>query len=240
MPRRLATLVLLLGVACSRGEVAQPALTSTSTLTSTTTSSTAPTAPTTATTRAAAAVPAGGLTAADLPSSWRPGCPVPPDQLRALRLEYWGFDGQSHTGTLVVHGSVAAAVTKVFVTLHRERFPIRSMQPVDAYGGDDERSLEADNTSGFNCRRAVASGPPRWSAHAYGKAIDVNPVENPYVEGGRVHPANGADYLERTPYRPGMAVADGPLVAAFATEAWQWGGRWSSTPDYQHFSTTGN
>jgi hypothetical protein len=179
------------------------------------------------------------LNAGQLSASWRPGCPVPPEQLRMLEVEFWGFDGNSHTGSIVVHASVAAAVTKVFATLYRERFPIRKVEPIDAYGGSDEASLEADNTAGFNCRPAVSSGPPHWSAHAYGKAIDINPVENPYLEGGKVHPANGADYVKRAPYRPGMAVAGGTLVSAFAAVGWQWGGRWAGTPDYQHFSSTG-
>ncbi|TML52642.1 MAG: M15 family metallopeptidase [Actinobacteria bacterium] len=103
----------------------------------------------------------------------------------------------------------------------------------------DERSLEHDNTTGFNCRYAVAPGPKRWSVHAYGLAIDVDPVENPYVEGGRVHPRAGRAFLDRSHVRPGMAVWGGTLVRAFAAVGWRWGGRWTSAPDYQHFSRTG-
>ena len=98
--------------------------------------------------------------------------------------------------------------------------------------------MAADNTSAFNCRYAVASGPRRWSVHAYGQAIDVNPVENPYVFGRRVLPPAGRWYLDRAASRPGMAVAGGALVQAFAAVGWGWGGRWSP-PDYQHFSATG-
>ena len=123
--------------------------------------------------------------------------------------------------------------------LYTARFPIRRLRPIDAYGGSDERSLDADNTAAFNCRYAVAAGPKRWSVHAYGLAIDVNPVENPYVEGGRVHPRAGRAYLDRSRYRPGMAVRGGLLVRAFAAVGWQWGGRWTGSPDYQHFSATG-
>lgn len=182
---------------------------------------------------------ASALTAADLPSSWHPGCPVSPAQLTLLHLSYWGFDSQVHAGTLVVNTSVRSEVLTVFATLFRERFPIHLMQPVDAYGGSDSLSAAADNTSGFNCRYAVASGPPAWSAHAYGEAIDVNDVENPYIEGGVVTPTAGAAFLNRSAYRPGMAVAGGQLVAAFASVGWLWGGRWAATPDYQHFSRTG-
>jgi hypothetical protein len=159
-------------------------------------------------------------------------------QLRALHVDYWGFDDAPHTGTLIVGADVAGPVAAVFAQLFREKFPIRRVEPVDAYGGDDEKSLEADNTAGFNCRNVVGSGPARWSVHAYGKAIDVNPVENPYLEAGHVHPAGGADYVSRTPLRAGMAVSGGPLVRAFAAIGWKWGGKWS-TPDYQHFSSTG-
>jgi hypothetical protein len=130
-------------------------------------------------------------------------------------------------------------LVRVFRRLYAARFPIRRMRQIDAYGGSDERSLAADNTAAFNCRYAVAPGPRRWSAHAYGRAIDVNPVENPYVESGRVHPRAGSAFLDRSKVRPGMAVRGGLLVRAFAAVGWQWGGRWKGTPDYQHFSATG-
>jgi hypothetical protein len=174
-----------------------------------------------------------------LPWSWRPGCPVEPDQLRLVRASYWGFDGQPHQGALVVNASVVQAVVSVLARLYAERFPIRRMEPVDDFGGSDAASMAADNTSGFNCRLAVTAGPPQWSAHAYGEAIDVNPVENPYVEAGQVQPPAGATWLDRQDVRPGMAVPGGALVEAFAAVGWQWGGRWASSPDYQHFSSTG-
>ena len=178
------------------------------------------------------------VTAADLPTSYRAGCPVGPDQLRLLHLSYWGFDSQPHVGTMVVNAAVTAAVIEVFSLLYQQRFPIHQMQPVDAYGGSDPASMAADNTSGFNCRYAVAPGTPQWSVHAFGEAIDVNTVENPYIEGGTVMPAAGASYTNRSLVRPGMAVPGGQLVAAFASVGWQWGGRWSA-PDYQHFSANG-
>jgi hypothetical protein len=159
--------------------------------------------------------------------------------LRLLHLSYWGFDGQPRTGTMVVNQSVVPDVVKVFDSLYRQRFPIRRMQPVDAYGGSDDASMAADNTSGFNCRNAVAAGPPHWSVHAYGEAIDVNTVENPYLFGGRVKPPAGAAYRNRAVVRPGMAVPGGVLVRAFAMVGWQWGGRWPDAPDYQHFSKNG-
>ncbi|MGB2875303.1 MAG: M15 family metallopeptidase [Gaiellaceae bacterium] len=179
------------------------------------------------------------VTAGQLPYSWHHGCPVAPSQLRQVRLSYWGFDGSTHTGALVVNRTVVEDVVRVFARLYAARFPIRRLQPIDAYRGSDERSLEADNTAAFNCRYAVASGPKRWSAHAHGLAIDVNPVENPYLEGGRVHPRAGQAFLNRSRVRPGMAVRGGLLVRVFAGVGWQWGGRWTASPDYQHFSKTG-
>lgn len=175
---------------------------------------------------------------ADVRWSWRPGCPVGPARLRAIRLAYWGFDGKRHLGTLVVNTSAVHAAETVFRRLYRARFPIRSIRPVDDFRGSDDRSMAADNTSGFNCRKAVATGPPRWSQHAYGLAIDVNTVENPYREAGRWLPPAGRRYADRTDVRPGMAVPGGVLVEAFASVGWRWGGRWSD-PDYQHFSATG-
>jgi hypothetical protein len=179
------------------------------------------------------------VTRAQLPHSWHPGCPVAPAQLRRIRLSYWGFDGRAHTGVLVANVRAADDLVHVFSQLYKARFPIRRMRQIDAYGGSDEHSLAADNTSAFNCRYVIGPGPRRWSTHAYGLAIDVNPVENPYVEGGRVHPRAGRAYLDRSNVRPGMAVRGGLLVRSFSAVGWQWGGRWTGTPDYQHFSSTG-
>ena len=179
------------------------------------------------------------VTAAQLGASWHPGCPVGPSALRAVRVAYWDFGGRRRVGTIVVDRAVTGDVVRVFALLYRARFPIRSMAPVAAYGGSDDRSMAADNTSGFNCRYAVAPGPKRWSVHAYGEAIDVNTVENPYLEGGRVLPPAGAAFRDRSHLRPGMAVAGGTLVRAFASAGWLWGGRWAGSPDWQHFSKTG-
>lgn len=176
------------------------------------------------------------VTARDLPYSYRAGCPVGPSQLRLLRLSYWGFDAKVHVGSLVVRDRVARDAATVFRRLYAARFPIRRLRKVDAYRGSDDASMAADNTSGFNCR--FVSGTRHWSQHAYGEAIDVNPVENPYLHGSRVSPPAGRGYVDRSRQRPGMAVAGGVLVRAFAAVGWQWGGRWA-TPDYQHFSATG-
>jgi hypothetical protein len=170
----------------------------------------------------------------DLRHSYRARCPVGPAQLRTVRVSYWDFDGRPQTGSIVVAGRVAPELVTVFRQLWDARFPIRRLRPVSAYGGDDDRSMAADNTSAFNCR--FVGGTTRWSMHAYGEAIDVNPVENPYVRGSTVSPPAGRAYLDRTRYRKGMAVANGVLVRAFASVGWKWGAAFG---DHQHFSTTG-
>jgi hypothetical protein len=156
-----------------------------------------------------------------------------------LSLTYWGFDGRTHQRNLIVNSVVVADVVTVFRALYTERFPVQEMQPVDVYGGSDNAAAAADDTSGFNCRYAVAPGPPQWSVHAYGEAIDVNDVQNPYIDGSTIIPPAGAAYANRQDIRPGMAVPGGALVEAFASVGWQWGGRWTAAPDYQHFSQTG-
>jgi D-alanyl-D-alanine carboxypeptidase len=169
--------------------------------------------------------------------SWRPGCPVALRDLRVLTLSHWGFDGKRRTGRLVVNVDVASGLVAVFRDLYAARFPIRRMVRIEAYGGSDFRSIEADNTSAFNCR--YVDGTTRWSNHAYGTAIDVNPIENPYVSGGRTAHAPSRPYMSRTPRRRGMAFEGGALVRAFDRIGWGWGGRWSSVKDYQHFSESG-
>lgn len=170
-------------------------------------------------------------------SSHGPGCPVPWSDLRLLRLSYVGFDGRSHYGELVVAARHARDVVRVFGRLYEARWPIRRMRPVSVYGGDDDRSMAADNTSAYNCRRVAGSAS--WSDHAYGAAVDLNPVENPYLVAGTVRPAAARPYLrvDRSgrAAAPGVITADSIVVRAFAAVGWEWGGTWAE-PDYQHFS----
>jgi hypothetical protein len=170
--------------------------------------------------------------------SWRAACPVPLSRLRLLTVRHYDFSGAVRTGNLVVNAAVASQVVSVFGRLYVRRFPIRRMELVDRYGGSDFASIEADNTSAFNCR--PVAGTSRWSLHAYGLAIDVNPIENPYVSasGTSAHRAS-RPYLDRSQRRPGMAYEGGALVAAFDAIGWGWGGRWTGVKDYQHFSSTG-
>jgi putative cell wall-binding protein len=170
-------------------------------------------------------------------SSWRPGCPVALDDLALIEMTHWGFDGQVHHGRLVVGRGVAADVLASFERIYQARFPIERMRLVDEYGADDDRSMAANNTSAFNCRRVT--GGTSWSEHSYGTAVDINPVQNPYVRGSTVAPTAGSRYLDRSDVRPGMIVRPGAVTTAFDRIGWGWGGDWSSVKDYQHFSRSG-
>ena len=174
---------------------------------------------------------------------WQPGCPVPLSQLRVLTVSHWGFDGREHTGQLVVHRDSARQLATVFRKLHALKFPIRHMRLVDVYGPRRARPADGDVSGSFVCRKAVPSpcgtGSGSWSNHAYGHAIDLNPVENPYVGCGRSHNRASARYIDRSRLRKGMVTP--AVVRAFRSIGWGWGGDWTGrTKDYMHFSTTGH
>jgi hypothetical protein len=177
--------------------------------------------------------------AKDLGKSWHSGCPVAPRHLRMVVMTYWGFDHTAHRGHLVVRDRVVSDIVAAFHAMYKGKFPIRRMRPVSVYGGDDNVSMRHDNTSAFNCRYAVSSGPKHWSMHAYGEAVDINTVENPYYLDGRVRPKKGEPYMNRSNVRPGMIVSGSVPLKKFSALGWGWGGYWSGSPDYQHFSTTG-
>src|SRR4051794_31524020 len=172
-------------------------------------------------------------------SSWHEGCPVGLGDLRLLELTYVDFHGDARRGRLVVSERYDDELLAVFKRLYNIGYPIRRMSLVDRYGASDRRSTRADNTSAFNCR--FVAGTSSWSMHAYGLAIDVNPVENPYVSGSHVSPANGQKYADRSQHRRGMLHAGDVVVSAFSSIGWGWGGSWAgSTRDYQHFSSNGS
>jgi D-alanyl-D-alanine carboxypeptidase len=169
--------------------------------------------------------------------SWHKGCPVPIKRLRLLRLSYHGFDGERHVGRLVLNKDAVDAVTSALETAYEAGFKIHRMYLVDRYDAKDRRSMRADNTSAFNCR--YVAGTTSWSQHAYGRAIDINPVENPYVSGDHVSPRKGRPYADRSRHHKGMIHRRGATAKAFKGAGWGWGGNWSSAKDYQHFSSTG-
>jgi hypothetical protein len=169
--------------------------------------------------------------------SWHSGCPVPLSALRLLRLSYWGFDHVVHQGELIVNASAAASLTRAFALLFAARFPIRQMRVVDDFGGDDERSMLADNTSAFNCR--LVPGTSVWAQHAYGLAVDINPFENPEIQDGQVDPAAAAAWADRSRVSPAMIKEGDAAWRAFRAIGWTWGGDWRSLKDYMHFSANG-
>ena len=170
-------------------------------------------------------------------TSWHRGCPVPVSDLRLVRVSFWGFDGRAHSGRLILQRSYARPVVRALRALYYKRFPIRRMQPVEAYGSSDARSMAADNTSAFNCRGVTGSSS--WSEHAYGRAIDINPLENPEVRSGVVSPPGGRAYVSRGKWKKGMIHSGDKAVHAFEAVGWHWGGYWHSLKDYQHFSWNG-
>jgi hypothetical protein len=154
--------------------------------------------------------------------------------LRRITVTHVGFDGADHQGVLIVHADWAEELVGVFAALHTARLPIERMEPVDVYGGSDDASGAANNTSAFNCR--AVTGGTGWSRHAFGRAIDINPVQNPYVTAaGLVLPPGSEAYAaDRTP-TTGVIVEGDVVVTAFDAIGWRWGGRWADPVDHQHF-----
>ena len=169
-----------------------------------------------------------------LGKSWRAGCPLGPADLRLLTVTHIGFDDKAHRGELIVAAAVAREVVQIFADLYANRFPIEKMRTVEKYDADDDKSMAANNTSAFNCR--PITGGTSWSNHSYGRAIDINTVQNPYVsKSGVVSPPNGAPYKDRGRKDKGMIHAGDSTVGAFKERGWDWGGDWTTPLDYQHF-----
>ena len=175
-------------------------------------------------------------------SAWHHGCPVPLSDLRVLTVTYRGFDKQPHAGELVVNKAAAAPLAHVFHRLYMLHFPIRHMSIPAMYV---KSPRDGDVSGSFSCRQAVPSpctggrGTGSWSEHAFGEAVDLDPVENPYVGCGQSRDPSSRPYFNRSKHRPGMVTP--AVVRAFASIGWGWGGSWSgSTKDYMHFSATGH
>jgi hypothetical protein len=179
------------------------------------------------------------VTGADLGNAWRPGCPVGPASLRYVSVTYWGFDGAARQGGIVLHQDWAGAMVGVFGRLYGARVQLQRLEPVTWWSGPGDDSADRMNiSSSFMCRPAVGSSG--WSEHAYGRAIDINPIQNPYVRSGTVIPdPEGRDYLDRSQRAPAMVHTGDPVVQAFASIGWTWGGNWRTLKDYMHFSSSG-
>jgi hypothetical protein len=176
---------------------------------------------------------------------WHQGCPVSLSDLRLLSVTYSGFDNRSHTGQLVVNKTAAAPLAQVFRQIYALHFPIHHMRFADVYGPPGGRPKDADPSGSFECRQAVPSpcsggtGTGSWSNHAYGKAVDINPVENPYVGCGQSRDPKAQSYRDRSRHRRGMVTPR--VIKAFRSVGWGWGGSWTgNTKDYMHFSFNGH
>jgi len=167
-------------------------------------------------------------------TTWHDGCPIPPDELRVLHLSYWDYAGKQQEGILIVNTELAPELIAIFRELLRQHFPIERMEPVENFSGNDERSMDANNTSAFNCRD-ITGRRGKFSNHSWGRAIDINPLTNPYVKGNRVLPEAGRNYLDRTVAHTGSILASSPIVKLFELHGWAWGGNWPDRKDYQHF-----
>jgi hypothetical protein len=195
----------------------------------------------------ASAAPLSGPVRAELRAggAYHDGCPVGLSDLRVLTVTHWGFDGRAHTGRLIVNGAAAPALARVFGRLYKLHFPIRHLTLAAAYGPVRDRPRDGDPSGSFECRQAVPSpcvggtGTGTWSMHAYGLAVDLNPVENPYVGCGQSRDPTARRYRDRSRHRKGMVTRR--VIGAFGAEGWGWGGSWTgNTKDYMHFSSTGH
>ncbi len=173
-----------------------------------------------------------------LGSSWPMDCPTPTEVLVTVRVSWIDARGYAwDDGEIVVHRDVAEVVVQGFQAAYDARFPFTSIKPIRGFGGKDDLSMEANNTSAFNCRKI--KGTDIWSQHSTGRAIDINPKWNPWVKGDRVDPPSGLQWADRTDDHPGMLHVDSAMTRAFVDAGWGWGGTWTSRKDYQHFSESG-
>jgi len=173
--------------------------------------------------------------------SWRQGCPVPLENLRYLRMNHLNFEGKTVSGELIVHKEVADEVVLIFSELYEIGYPVHQMRLVADFAANDWQSIEADNTSAFNCR-PMTGKKKKWSKHAYGKAIDINPIENPYInKKGYISHKASWKYKKRvhkndTPADKAVLLKNDKATKIFEKYGWKWGGDWRTIKDYQHFS----
>jgi len=173
-------------------------------------------------------------------NSYKKGCPVPLKDLRYLRLKHLNFKGKAVIGEMIVHKDVSREVVEIFNELYKIGYPIHQMKLVSVYKGSDWQSIEADNTSAFNCRKAT--GSKNWSKHSYGKAIDINSIENPYISRkGYISHKASQKYRKRahrynTYEDKAILLKNDKVTKIFKKYGWKWGGEWSGVKDYQHFS----
>lgn len=166
-------------------------------------------------------------------SSWKKDAPVQLSDLAYLELTYWGYDEKEHRGEMIVHSSVAEEVLDIFKELYDNKYYIEKIRLMDEYDADDNRSMADNNTSSF-CYRSIV-GSSYLSKHAYGLAIDINPLVNPYIKGQTILPQEGSQYKDRSLEEKGMIKKGDICYNAFSERGWKWGGDWHDPKDYQHF-----
>jgi hypothetical protein len=166
--------------------------------------------------------------------TWHSGCPVALNELAYIQLNYWGFDNKTHQGVLIINKKLAHEVVNIFKQLYLKKFPIQSIEPMEKFQGNDKASMAANNTSAFNCRD-LTNKPGVFSQHSYGRAIDINPLINPFVDGNKVSPTGGSKFLNRNKPYPGKIINHGFVAELFIQHGWDWGAQWYDVQDYQHF-----
>lgn len=173
--------------------------------------------------------------------SWKKSCPVGLENLRYIKIKHWNFKGNTSMGELIVHKKVAQSIVHIFEALYKIKYPIKQMRLVSDFQANDWQSIEADNTSALNCRTTTGN-TKKWSKHAYGKALDINPIENPYVSRrGYISHKASLEYKKRK-HKSSRGVADKAMILSsdlvvkiFKKHGWSWGGDWKTIKDYQHF-----
>ena len=169
-------------------------------------------------------------------SVWTKECPVQIERLKLVAISHYDFLGNIKIGQLVVLDKIAENTLKIFEQLLIVKFPIKSIKPIDSYDGNDDLSMSDNNSSCFNFR--PIAGSDLLSIHSYGLAIDINPVQNPFIEiddetgDVAIFPKEGAKYLNRSNIRAGMVE---PIIEIFTRYGFEWGGNWNSPIDYHHF-----
>jgi D-alanyl-D-alanine carboxypeptidase len=171
-------------------------------------------------------------------STWRPKCPIPLAQLSYIKMPFWGFDHERHTGEMIVNASVVKDVITVFKELYQAHFPIEKMRVTSLKEQRAAPTGDVNDTSSFECRHVTLG--KTWSQHAYGLAVDINPFQNPYIRGDLVAPELARAYRNRSWRRPGMILPGDAVTRAFADIGWGWGGNWTSLKDWMHFSQNGH
>jgi hypothetical protein len=174
--------------------------------------------------------------------TWHAGCPVPVSGLRLVTVTYWGFDQTVREGRLVVNASAAKDIAWVFGRLFRARFPIQDLRLAAPFDPNADPNTKVDITASFNCRPVVTPAGPgtTLSMHSYGLAIDINPLQNPYVAAdGHTRNKFARPFLDRSKHLAGMIHPGDVVTSAFAHIGWTWGGTWRSGKDYMHFSSNG-